>query len=85
MCLAIPLKLLTISADGREGVVDMGGAEKVVGLDLTPQVRPGDYVLVHAGMAIETMDEEEAETTLAAFREFASVPGLLAPGTDDGP
>lgn len=82
MCLAVPLQLLKISRDGREGTVDMGGAEKSVGLELTSEARVGDYVLVHAGMAIQVIEEDEAKETLKLFQEYASIPGLLAPGRD---
>jgi len=79
MCLAVPLKLMAVSADGREGSVDMGGAAKGVGLDLVPEARAGDFVLVHAGMAIQVIAEAEAEETLKLFREYAQVPGMIAP------
>jgi len=79
MCLALPLKLIAVSPDGREGTVDMGGAPKAVGLVLAPEARPGDYVLVHAGMALGVLEEAEAEETLKVFQEYAFVPGLLAP------
>ncbi|OGP61072.1 MAG: hypothetical protein A2V67_03785 [Deltaproteobacteria bacterium RBG_13_61_14] len=79
MCLAVPFKLLEVSPDHREGTVAMGHSTLAVGLDLVPEVKPGDYVLVHAGMAIEVLQEVEARETLAAFREYAHLPGLLAP------
>jgi hydrogenase expression/formation protein HypC len=82
MCLAVPLKLLAVAADGASGAVDMGGSPVTVGLELTPEAKPGDYVLVHAGMAIEIIEESEAQATLAVYAEFAEVPGLLAPKTD---
>jgi len=82
MCLAVPLKLLSVAPDGASGVVDMGGAEVSVGLDLVPEAKPGNFVLVHAGMAIEIIEESEAQATLAVYQEFAEVPGLLAPKTD---
>jgi hydrogenase expression/formation protein HypC len=82
MCLAVPLKLLEVSPDGREGTVDMGGAEKGVGLDLVPEARAGDFVLVHAGMAIQVIDEAEAQETIKLFQEYALVPGLVAPKQD---
>lgn len=86
MCLAVPLKLASISADGREGTVLMGQAATVIGLELTPEARPGDFVLVHAGMAIAVIEPEEARETIAAFREYARVPGLFAPaGEENGP
>lgn len=84
MCLAVPLRLNRIFPDRAAGLVDMGGAEREVGLDLVPEARPGDYVLVHAGMAIEVIEEEEADKTLDVLRRFALVPGMLEPGEGGG-
>jgi len=82
MCLAVPLKLLEVSPDGKEGTVDMGGAPFSVGLDLVPEAKPGDYVLVHAGMAIEMLDEPDANEILKTFREYARASDILAPEVD---
>ncbi len=68
MCLAVPMKLLE-RADDR-GTVEMGGARREVVLTLTPDARPGDYVIVHAGYALEILDEQEAERTIALLREI---------------
>jgi len=70
MCLAIPAKVTAI--DGMLATVDMMGNEKVVGIDLVPEVRIGDYVLVHAGFAIEVLDEEVAKETEELFWEGAN-------------
>ena len=83
MCLAVPLKLLEISTDRRDGTVALGGSTIRVGLELVPDAKPGDFVLVHAGMAIEVVQEAEAEETLALYREYARLPGLLAPKPED--
>jgi hydrogenase expression/formation protein HypC len=69
------MRLMELSADGREGIVDMGGAAKAVGLDLVPEAKLGDFVLVHAGMAIQVIEELEAQKTLEVLNEFAQVPG----------
>ena len=82
MCLAVPLKLLRVDAALASGTVDMGGSPVVVGLELVPEAQAGDYVLVHAGMAIEVIDEAEAQATLAVYEEFCEVPGMLAPKPD---
>jgi hydrogenase expression/formation protein HypC len=68
MCLAIPGKL--VSADGigdltGTGLVDFGGVSKTVSLAFVPEARIGDYVLVHAGIAIAVMDAAAAERLLA--------------------
>jgi len=82
MCLAVPLKLLEISPDRSEGRVDMAGSLMTVDLSLVPEVKHGDYVLIHAGMAIEILKEDEAQVTLDAYREYAHIPSMLAPGAE---
>lgn len=67
MCLAVPLKL--ISVDGQSGVGEFDGVRRKVQLTFVPQAKAGDYVIVHAGFAIEIMDEEQAELDREAFRE----------------
>lgn len=69
MCLAVPGKLLTISGDEAEplcrtGRVAFSGVVKDASLAFTPEARPGDYVLVHAGFAIAVIDEAQAKRTI---------------------
>lgn len=71
MCLAIPARILSI--DGEQAEADVGGVRKTVGVMLTPHVKEGDYVLLHAGYAIGIVDSHEAEETLALFKELAEV------------
>jgi len=73
MCLAIPVKLMEIPGLGR-GIVDSGGVSKEVDISLLEAPAPGDFVLVHAGFAIEKIDAEEAERTLGMFREMMENP-----------
>ena len=68
MCLAIPMKI--VSVDGLRAVVENNGIEIAVSLDLTPEAGPGDYVIVHAGFAIQTLSEEDAEETLHIFERL---------------
>jgi hydrogenase expression/formation protein HypC len=68
MCLAIPMKLL--ERDEHRGTVEAGGAKRDVMLTLTPDAKAGDYVIVHAGYALEVLDEAEALRTLDLFREL---------------
>ena len=68
MCLAIPA--LIKSVDGMEAEADMGGILRRISLWLTPEAKPGDYVLVHTGYAINIVDKEEAEETLRIFEEM---------------
>ncbi len=74
MCLAVPAEVITI--DGAFARVDFGGVRRRIAIALTPGVQPGQYVIVHAGMAIEIVDLEEANSTLALLRE---VYGAAAP------
>lgn len=69
MCLAVPMKIIEIRGDGK-GVADLGGMRQVVDLSLVDDVQPGVYVISHAGFAIETLIQEEADATLALFDEI---------------
>ena len=69
MCLAIPMQITEVKPDGMARVSAMG-AERDIALDLTPQAGVGDYVLVHAGFAIEVVDQQYAQETLDLIREF---------------
>jgi hydrogenase expression/formation protein HypC len=69
MCLAIPGKILAIA--GTTAKVDFGGVTRDAELTLVPDASVGDYVLVHAGFAIQVLCEEEALETLQLFRELA--------------
>jgi hydrogenase expression/formation protein HypC len=73
MCVGIPMKLISIS--GEIGTVEESGVEREVGLALLDDPQIGNYVLIHAGYAIEQIDPEEAQVTLALLREA----GLLDP------
>jgi len=72
VCLAIPGKIVEIDANNEHSIVDYGdGTKRKVNITLV-DVKIGDYVLVHAGFAIEVLDEKEARETLALFREMLS-------------
>lgn len=71
MCLAIPA--LVKSVDGLEADVEIGGVGRRASIMLTPDVKVGDYVLLHTGYAISTIDESEAIETLEMFREIAEL------------
>jgi len=62
MCVALPCKL--IERDGDSGVAELGGTTVNVRLDLVEDAQVGDYVLVHAGFAINKVDPETAQETL---------------------
>ena len=68
MCLAVPGQLVKIKKDGSDdisatGTVDFQGSRIEVGLALTPEAAVGDWVLVHAGYALNVLDEQEARET----------------------
>lgn len=67
MCLAVPLRLIEIN--GAVGVGEFDGVRRKVQLTFVPNAKVGDYVIVHAGFAVEIMDEEQAELDREAFRE----------------
>jgi hydrogenase expression/formation protein HypC len=67
MCLAIPAKVLEVR--GKEASVDFGGVRRNVKVDLVT-VKPGEYVIVHAGYAIEVLSEEDARETLKILEEM---------------
>ncbi len=70
MCLALPARIVAlVGADG--AIVDMGGVRKQISIALVPEAVVGDYVIVHVGHAIGTLDEAEAQATLALFGELA--------------
>jgi hydrogenase expression/formation protein HypC len=81
MCLAIPGKVLEITeADGvRMGKANFGGIVKQVCLQYTPEVQPGDYVLVHVGFALNKVDEAEAEKTYKALDALDQLTELSIP------
>ena len=72
MCLAIPARLVGLRPDD-QAVVDLGGIRKEISIALVADVQVGDYVIVHVGHAIGTIDPEETERTLAMFAEMAQL------------
>jgi hydrogenase expression/formation protein HypC len=80
MCLAIPGKVEEILSEGDLliGRVNFGGVVKRVCLDFVPEIAVGDYTIVHVGFALEKIDEESAQRTLAVFREMGVLEEELA-------
>jgi len=79
MCLAIPGKIVSIEGDDpllRSGNVDFAGVTKLVNLGCVPEAAVGDYVLVHVGFAISTIDEEEAAKVLEYLRKMGDLAEL---------
>jgi hydrogenase expression/formation protein HypC len=73
MCLAIPMEVKSI--DGTMGTVEAGGVRYEVSLRLLPGVAPGDYVIVHAGFAIQKLDVADAAESIRLFRELEEKSG----------
>jgi len=77
MCLAIPGNILSITDDHpltRAGKVNFGGVVKEVSLAYVPEADVGDYVIVHAGFAISTLNEEEANRVFDDLDKIADLP-----------
>jgi len=60
-----------VRKEGDFGVAEVGGVQREIGLQLVDEVAVGDFVIVHAGFAIQKLDEEAAQETLALFEEMA--------------
>jgi hydrogenase expression/formation protein HypC len=69
MCLAIPALIKSI--EGQQAEADIEGVTRQVSLQLTPEARVGDYVLLHTGYAISIIDPAEAEETLKLLKELS--------------
>ncbi|MBI4989818.1 MAG: HypC/HybG/HupF family hydrogenase formation chaperone [Rhodocyclales bacterium] len=73
MCLAIPVRVVELLA-GDQATVDVGGVRKEISLALVDGIAVGDYVILHVGFAIQKLDADEAEKTLALFAELSDAP-----------
>jgi hydrogenase expression/formation protein HypC len=77
MCLALPMRITAV--DGAVATIVAEGLEQRCSVMLVPQAKVGDYVLVHAGFAINLVDEAEAEETYELLREI----GAMDDGAED--
>ena len=82
MCLAIPAKV-TEMKDNRLATVDILGVTRDIALDLTPLAIVGDFVLVHAGFAIEVVDPDYAQETIDLIKQFPELAGDDIPAADE--
>lgn len=73
MCLAIPARVVELIGTD-EAIVDLDGIRKRISLALVDGVVVGDHVIVHVGFALQKLDVEEAEATLALLREIGALP-----------
>lgn len=88
MCLAVPGKVVEIIGDDpllRSAKVSFAGVVKLVSLTCTPDARLGDYVLVHVGVAISTVDPEEAAQTFEYLKQMGELDGIDLPAAEGSP
>ena len=85
MCLGVPGRVLTTEENPLGmlmGTVSFGGIKKEVCLAYVPEVQVGQYVIVHVGFAISTIDEDEARSVFATLREMGELEELEATNDD---
>ena len=68
MCLGVPMRVMNI--EGETALCEIDGVQRQASLMMVEDVTVGDFVLIHAGFAIEKLDEEDAQETLRLFREL---------------
>ncbi len=68
MCLGVPVKIIQIC--GNEGIGEFKGVKRNISLELVDKVKPGDYVILHAGFAIQKLEPKEALETLKLFEKL---------------
>ena len=81
MCLAMPVLVLELTG-GDQAIVALGDVRKEVSLALVEEVQPGDYVILHAGYALQKLDRDEADRTLALFAALAQMEATLSTSTN---
>lgn len=69
MCLGVPVKIVQVK--GNAGIAEFKGVKREISLELVGRVKKGDYVILHAGFAIQKMERQEAAVTLRLFREIS--------------
>ena len=75
MCLAIPARIEQLIADD-SAIINLGGVRKEVSLALVENISIGDYVIVHAGYALQKLDQDEADRTLLLFAQMSEMNDL---------
>jgi hydrogenase expression/formation protein HypC len=70
MCLAIPGKIVEVNGD--EAVIDYGGTKQKIKTMMTPEIKVGDYALVHTGFTIRILEEKEALESIETWNELLS-------------
>jgi hydrogenase expression/formation protein HypC len=82
MCLAVPAQL--VSCDENEAVADLHGNRVRVSTLLVPEVKVGDWVLIHAGFAIQHLDAQEAQETFAVLEDLGRLGSAEGPALPRG-
>lgn len=72
MCVAIPYKIIEVMENGR-AQIDVSGARQEISIQMVPEAKAGDYVIVYLGSAISKVDEEEAAEVLRLYQEMAEL------------
>jgi len=77
MCLGVPGKIIEISENNGllMGHIDFGGVTREICLAYVPEAKVGDYVIVHAGFALNLLDEQEAQETLVLLQKITDSDG----------
>ena len=83
MCLAVPAKLIEVH--GEEGLADLHGNRVRVTTVLVPEVVPGDWILMHAGFAIQRLDPESAQRTWAVLKDLSEATSELPEHAEGDP
>jgi hydrogenase expression/formation protein HypC len=73
VCLAVPMQVISKESESGGGVAEIGGVRRNISFMMLPEAHVGDYVIVHAGFAIQLLNEEEARKRLELFREIADL------------
>ena len=71
MCLAVPMRIVSMTES--TGIAEMGGVKKNISFLMCPEAKIDDYVIVHAGFAIQILDENEANERLKLFRQIVDL------------
>ena len=86
MCLAVPLKIVELNTDKTSAVAERDGVRRTVNVSFIKEPRIGEYVIVHAGFAIERIAQKQAEDVMSSYRELmdelAELNGLNVPNED---
>lgn len=72
MCIAVPYKVVEVNGKGR-AQIEVGGSRQEIVVEMVPEVKVGDYVLLYCGTAVTKIEEAEALEVLSLFREMAEV------------